>query len=190
MRPLIYYVACTVDGYIARTDGSFDFALASGEHLADLMRAFPETVPTHLRAPSRVTAPNQVFDTVLMGRATYEVGVALGVTSPYTHLRQYLFSQTLGRSPDPHVELVHDDVLATVQALKRESGKAIWLCGGARLAGAIAGEIDEFILKINPVVIGSGIPLVAGTAHDLALALVEDRNYANGFALRRYRVTR
>lgn len=190
MRPLIYYVACTVDGYIARTDGRHDFALSSGEHLADLLRKFPEMVPGHSRATLNVTAPNQVFDTVLMGRATYDVGLALGWTSPYAHLRQYVFSRTIERSPDPQVELVHDDPVATVRVLKHESGKAIWLCGGARLASVLLSEIDEFILKVNPVLIGSGIPLVAGATHDIALELVESQTYANGFALQRYRVTR
>ena len=44
MRKL-YYVACTVDRFIARTDGSFDFFLQDGEHFADLVTSFPETFP-------------------------------------------------------------------------------------------------------------------------------------------------
>jgi len=48
-RRLVYYVACTVDGFIAREDGSFDWALSEGEHFADLIEKFPETFPAHLR---------------------------------------------------------------------------------------------------------------------------------------------
>jgi dihydrofolate reductase len=187
MRRLVYYVACSLDGFIAREEGSFDFALSDGEHLEDLVRRFPETFPGHLRSALGVTAPNQRFDTVLMGRATYEVGLKLGITSPYPHLAQYLFSRTVTGSPDAGVTLARDDPPAAVRRLKQEPGKDIWLCGGAQLAAALFDEIDELILKINPVVIGSGIPLFAGT-REAALTLVDTHTYANGFMMVRYRV--
>ena len=186
MRRLIYYVACSVDGFIARTDGSFDFFLQQGEHLVDLFARYPETLPGHLRDVLGITAANQVFDTVLMGRATYEVGVAIGVTNPYPHLRQCLFSRTLERSPDSSIELVRTDPVSRVRALKEEPGKDIWLCGGAQLAGAVFSEIDELILKINPVLLGSGIPLVTNDVPETALTLVDTQRYANGFILARY----
>jgi len=188
MRKLIYYVACTVDSFIAREDGSFDFFLAEGEHLADLVRLFPETVPGHLREALGVTAPNQLFDAVLMGRRTYDVGLNLGVTSPYPHLQQYLFSRSMTQSPDPSVELVRGDPVARVQQLKTQPGKDIWLCGGSELAAAIFSEIDELILKVNPVMLGSGIPLVAGGIMPAALDLIDSRIYANGFMRLRYGV--
>jgi dihydrofolate reductase len=186
MRKLIYYVACSVDGFIARTDGSFDFFLQEGEHLVDLFARYPETLPRHLRDVLGITAANQVFDTVLMGRATYEVGIAIGVTSPYPHLRQYLFSRTLEQSPDPSVELVRTDPVSRVRAFKEEPGKDIWLCGGAQLAGAVFSEIDELILKINPILLGSGIPLVSNVVPETALTLLDTQRYANGFMLARY----
>ena len=42
MSRLVYYVACTIDGFIAREDGSFDWFLTEGEHVADLLRFFPD----------------------------------------------------------------------------------------------------------------------------------------------------
>ena len=189
MRKLAYYVACSLDGFIAREDGAFDFALPDGEHLQDLMRRFPETFPGHLRGALGIAAPNQCFDTVLMGRATYEVALKVGITSPYPHLKQYLFSRTIADSPDPGVELVRDDPAATVRRLKQESGRDIWLCGGATLAAAVFSEIDELILKFNPVVLGAGIPLVAGN-HEARLDLVDSHIYANGFMVVRYEVCR
>ena len=189
MRRLVYYVACSLDGFIAREDGSFDFALAHGEHLQDLARRFPETFPGHLRGPLGINAPNQCFDTVLMGRATYEVALKLGIRSPYPHLKQYLFSRTIPTAPDPGVELASDDAAGTVRRLKREPGKDIWLCGGARLAAAVFTEIDELILKFNPVVLGTGIPLVAAR-HEASLELVDSHTYANGFMVVRYGVGR
>jgi dihydrofolate reductase len=188
MRELKYYVACTVDGFIARKDGSFDFFLAEGEHFADLIESFPETIPAHLRGVLGVSAPNRWFDAVLMGRRTYEVGLAIGVTSPYPQMRQYLFSRTLRESPDERVALVSADAVEAVRALKEEPGKDLWLCGGGDLATQLFSEIDELILKVNPVLLGAGIPLFAGVIPQTALEPVETKTYGNGFMLARYRV--
>ncbi len=188
MRKLVYYVACTADGFIARENGTFDCFLMEGEHFADLFTSFPETVPSHLREPLGVSAPNQHFDAVLMGRATYEVGIPLGVTSPYPHLKQYLFSRSLKVSPDRGVELVSTDALLKVRELKRESGKDIWLCGGGELAAELFSEIDQLILKVNPVVIGKGIPLFRREVKPTNLNLVESKRYSNGFMMNTYSV--
>jgi dihydrofolate reductase len=187
MRRLTYYVACTVDGFIARSDGSFDCFLAEGEHFPDLLRLFPETIPAHLRDTLGVRAENRLFDAVLMGRRTYEVGGSMGITSPYPHLRQYLFSRRLTESPDPSVELVREQPVERVRRLKTEPGSGIWLCGGAELAAALFSEIDEIILKVNPILIGSGIPLIAGGVATTALDLTDSHVYRNGFMLLRYR---
>jgi dihydrofolate reductase len=188
MRELTYYVASTVDGFIADPDGAFDAFLAEGEHLADLFAEFPETVPGHLRDAVGVRGENRAFDAVLMGRGTYDVGLALGVTSPYPHLRQYVFSRSLPASPDPAVTLVAGDAVAAVRSLKREPGRGIWLCGGGDLAAQLLPEIDQLILKVNPVLLGAGIPLFAGgAAGAVPLALPASRVYPNGFVLQRYR---
>ena len=188
MRLLTYYVACTVDRFIAREDGSFDFFLSEGEHFADLIDSFPETIPGHLREQLGARDESRWFDTVLMGRRTYEVGLDIGVTSPYPRLRQYVVSRSMRESPDDAVTLVPGDPLALVRALKQEEGMRIWLCGGADLATALYPEIDELILKVNPVLLGSGIPLFAGAVAQRALELAESKIYDNGFMLLRYRM--
>jgi dihydrofolate reductase len=190
MRELKYYVACTVDRFIAREDGSFDFFLAEGEHFADLFAFFPETVPAHLRDALGVHAENKCFDTVLMGRRTYEVGLQFGVTSPYPQMKQYVFSRTMEKSPDEGVELVSGDAVAAVREMKREPGMDIWLCGGGDLATQLFPEIDEIILKVNPVLLGSGIPLFSGVVAQTNLELAKNRIYGNGFMLLHYRVKR
>jgi dihydrofolate reductase len=190
MRKLIYYVACTVDRFIAREDGSFDFYLTEGQHLADLIESFPETVPAHLRDILNVRAANRWFDVVLMGRRTYEVGLAEGVTSPYPQMKQYLFSRTMRESPDANVELVAGDAVATVKELKQQAGKDIWLCGGGDLATALFPEIDDLILKVNPVLLGSGIPLFSGAIQQTDLELADSKTYSNGFMLLHYRLKR
>lgn len=188
MRKLIYYVACTLDGFIAHEDGSFDGFLTEGEHFIDLFKNFPETIPSHLRSEFGVDAENQHFDAVLMGRKTYEVGVAVGVTNPYPHMQQYLFSQSFLESPDPAVELVTKNPLAKVKELKQGVGKDIWLCGGGEVATQLFSEIDELILKVNPVVIGKGIPLFRGEVKPTAVEVLESKSYPNGFRVDHYRV--
>ena len=190
MRKLVYYVACTADGFIARENGSFDCFLMEGEHFGDLIASFPETIPAHLRERLGVTEPHQHFDAVLMGRATYEVGIPLGVTNPYPHLKQYLFSRSLKSSPDPGVELVSTDALQKVRELKRASGKDIWLCGGGELAAELFSLIDELILKVNPVVMGKGIPLFRREVKPTNLDLLQSKRYSNGFMMNTYSVRR
>ena len=190
MGQLVYYVACTADGFIARADGSFDYFLSEGEHYADLLACFPETFPAHFREAFGVRAENQRFDAVLMGRKTYEVGVEIGVTNPYPHMKQYVFSRSMKESPDAAVELVQDDAVNKVRELKQDSGRDIWLCGGSDLATQLFPLIDELILKINPVVIGTGIPLFGGEVETTPLEVMGSKSYSNGFRMLRYRLKR
>jgi dihydrofolate reductase len=187
MRSLVYLVACTLDGYIAGADGAFDFFSFDGPEVADLLAEFPEMIPGHFRETVGITAENQRFDTMLMGRATYEIGQAVGITSPYPHLRQILVSSSTNSPPDPAVEVITENVIAYVQALKAQPGKDIWLCGGGRLAASMVDEIDELILKMHPILLGSGIPLFSGAVGPRPAALTDHKIYSNGFALLRYR---
>jgi dihydrofolate reductase len=190
MRQLTYYVACSIDRFIAREDGSFEGFLAEGEHIDDLLKSFPETFPAPFRDALGVSAENRYFDVVLMGRKTYEVGIKVGLTNPYPHLKQYLFSRTLKQSPDPNVELISTDAIGLVNKLKNETGKDIWLCGGADLASTLWAEklIDGIILKINPFVMGSGIPLFSRKIHQRSMELTGSKIYGNGVAVLHYRV--
>ncbi|MCU0543058.1 MAG: dihydrofolate reductase family protein [Oscillatoriaceae cyanobacterium Prado104] len=189
MRKLIYYVACTVDGFIAREDGSFDCFPMSGEHFADLFDRFPETIPAHLHEALGINfLGNKQFDAVLMGRKTYEVGLNVGLTNPYPSLQQYVFSHSMNVSPDENVELVAGDAVELVKELKKETGKDIWLCGGGELAATLVSEIDEMIVKSNPVIIGAGIPVFARAIAPTNLELVDRKIYNNGFMLLHYRL--
>src|SRR5262245_35698835 len=86
MRKLTYFIAVMADGYIARDDGSLDFFTMTGEHLPYIVKEYPETIAGHLRPALGVQRGNRHFDSVVMGRRTYEVGVSVGVASPYPHL--------------------------------------------------------------------------------------------------------
>ncbi|GAA3127759.1 dihydrofolate reductase family protein [Planomonospora alba] len=188
MRKLVYYVGVSLDGYIAGPGGEFDFyfdcgpADRSAEPMDDMMAwitaEYPDTVPTHLRAQIGLDAPNRRFDTVLMGRGTYQVDTA--VTSPYRHLKQYVVSTTIPGIDEPGVELVSGDPLALVRRLKKEGGMDIWLCGGGRLAGSLLPEIDELIVKSYPVVAGAGLPMVAGEFDPTHFVPTRSRSFGNG----------
>ncbi|CCH35032.1 dihydrofolate reductase family protein [Actinosynnema sp. NPDC047251] len=177
MRKLTYLVATTLDGFIAAPDGGFGDFLFEGDHMAALIEQQPDTVPTQMREPLGITGPNKSFDTVLMGRSTYQVPG--GLPSPYAHLRQYVVSSTLSDTP-ADVEVVSGDVLAKVRELKAEDGLDIWLCGGGKLAAALLPEIDRLVLKVHPVVLGRGIPLFDGEFPAARFALVETQAFSTG----------
>ena len=188
MRRLVYFVASTVDGFIAGPDGSYDFFVLHDDVLAYMGEHYPETVPTHLRAPEQRGAPNRVFDTVLMGRHTYEPALKAGITSPYAHLRQYVVSRSLPAVDDPGVELVRDDPAGLVRRLKAEDAAGdIWLCGGGDLAGQLLPEIDELVLKRYPVVAGGGVPAIAGGFGPRRFTPVETRTFSHGGTVTTYR---
>ena len=191
MRKLIYYVSCTVDHFIAREDGTVEPFLMEGPHMTDLMKDFPEAWSHPARVHHGFDAvPNRRFDAVLMGRRTYEIGSLQGLTNPYPSLQQIIVSTSMDRSPDPAVELVKGDPLARVRRLKEERGKDIWLCGGGELASALFPEIDELILKINPVIIGRGIRVFARPVPETHLDLLERKLYDSGYQRLHFRLRR
>lgn len=166
MRTLTYFVAVSLDGFVCAPDGSFDF-FPGGDEPGDtgeyLFREFPELVPAHVREHVGVDAPNKHFDTMLQGRGSYQVALDVGITRPYAHMREYVFSSTLPRDVDPHVTVVSSDPPAAVRELKREEGGLdICLVGGPTIAGELLPEIDELVLKRYPVVAGAGKPVFQG----------------------------
>lgn len=174
MRELTYFIASTLDGFVADPSGGDPtdtspggFFLAQGDHSEPLFTAYPETLPGAVREMLGLDAENKVFDTVLMGRKTWELGVALGITNAYPRLRNYVFSRSITESPDPSVEFVADEPLTKARELKQQDGLGIWLCGGGHLAQALWPEIDRLVVKVNPVVIGDGIKLFAGGGFDV-----------------------
>ncbi|WP_285759698.1 dihydrofolate reductase family protein [Nocardiopsis ansamitocini] len=188
MRTLTYYVAVTLDGYIAAPDGSYDFFPWSQDLTDHISTRLPETVPTHIRAQLGMgEVPNQRFDTVVMGRGTYQPALDAGITSPYAHMRQYVASTTLKAIDDPAVELVQRDPLALVRTLKKEEGElGIWLAGGGVLAGVLAPEVDELVIKRYPIVIGAGLPAFDGEFAVLPFRLEDTLTFANGTTLSVY----
>ena len=187
MRALEYFVAASIDGYIAREDGDFTPLMVEGDSLSTLVEEYPDTLPAQARAALGIDAANRRFDTVLMGAATYRVPG--GLPSPYPHLRQYVVSRSIRTTPDD-VTLVSGDLLPRVRGLKAEEGLDIWLCGGGTLAGQLLPEIDRLFLKVSPVVLGRGLPLFATEVPGVRFTRTAVRPFGNGVVFVQYDRTR
>ncbi|WP_400994868.1 dihydrofolate reductase family protein [Agromyces sp. GXQ0307] len=159
MRKLVYYISLSIDGVIAGPDDEVDFYPGSDDYMAWMAGDYGDALPGHIRERFGLAdAALTRFDTVVMGRRTYDPALQLGITSPYPHLRQYVASASLD-GPDPAVTVVADDPVAAVRTLKaEESPLDIYLAGGGRLAGQLLSEIDELVIKRYPVVAGAGRP--------------------------------
>lgn len=175
MRKLIYWVATTVDGFIADDEHGVGAFLHEGEHA------------------SEYTAALKGFDTIVMGRGTYAFGLQFGISDPYPWADTVVFSRILAEAPpDPRVRFLATDPAEKITRLKARSGSAIYLCGGGVLASSLfeAGLIDELVLKVNPVLLGSGIPLSTRVRGAVRLHLREAKTYTNGVIVSRYDVAR
>lgn len=191
MRDLVYFVAVSVDGRIAAPDGDFSAFPVTGDHIDWILREYRDTVPAMGLQALGLEADRSRFSTVLMGWNTYAAGFAHDVRDPYPHLEQVVFSRRHG--PDEvadGIRLVADDPVAEVRRLKQQPGSDIWLCGGGALAAALADEVDRMVLKVNPLVLGDGIPLYDGPHAPRDLELCGSRSFASGVVVNHYQRAR
>lgn len=184
MRELVYYVAVSLDGFIAGPNGEYDALDAEGDHMAAIFERYPETLPTAAAAALGVEQEAATFDTVVMGWNTYAVGLPFGMTSPYSHLRQIVFSRS-HQAEGENLLVTDDDPADVVRSLKAEpDGAGIWLCGGGALAGQLVDEVDRLILKVNPRLFGAGIPLFGGLDYrPRDFARVQSASFASGVTI-------
>ncbi len=175
MRNITYYVATSIDGFIAGPNGEIGNFVGEGsgvdQYLQDLQR----------------------FDTVIMGRHTYEFGYRFGLTpgqAAYPHMEHYIFSNTLHlENPDTKVHVVKPQ-LETIRQLKQAEGMDIYLCGGGQFAGWLLEHelIDYLKIKLNPLILGSGIRLFGGTKKEVITELMDSKSYDKGLQMLSYRI--
>lgn len=168
MRPVQLYIATSLDGFIANPDGSVDWLFTDQEY------GYSEFYSQ--------------IDCTLMGRKTYEQVLTFG-PFPYPDKVNYVFSRDSARQDTEHVIFVSEPVERFVSQLKDEPGGPIWLIGGGSLNSALltAGLIDEIVLSVHPVALGSGIPLFEGGERPHAFDLTGHTAYASGLIQLRYR---
>lgn len=191
MRKLTYFIACSIDGFIGGPDGDASALMpfVSEEFVGFLKAEYPETVSVEgRRILGFHDAENERFDTVVQGRASYQLALDAGITSPYAQLRELVVSRTLKESPDPNVELIAENPAARIRDLKAEDSELdIWLCGGSQLAGELFDEIDELVIKTYPVVYGAGMPMFGSGTAATEFTLEGVRAFENGALVRTYR---
>lgn len=184
MRELTYYVAVTLDGFIAARDGDASAFPVEGDHMDVLLNEYTDTIPTHVQTALGLEADLARFDTVVMGWRTYTPALDVGITHPYAHLRQIVATRR-DREVADGIQTTADPV-ATVRALKCDPGAGIYLAGGGELAGALIDHIDRLVLKHHPFALGAGIPLFAGMSAPRRFRPIETREFASGVRITEY----
>ncbi len=174
-RCVTYGAACSLDGFIARSDGAVDW-LHFSEDAREIMRDYWSGI-----------------DAVLMGRKTWEVAAASGSGGGSGGgIKGYVFSRTLEAGSVRGAELVSSDAPGFVRRMKEADGGDICLLGGGELASSLfaAGVVDEVGLNVHPVLLGSGIPLFLDPGRQTDLELISCRQIDGGCVMLRYRVRR
>jgi dihydrofolate reductase len=170
MRKIIYGVRTSLDGYIARLDGSLDFL--------------------HLRPSNYSMGPFfKTIDVGLMGRKTYEAGVRMSGGKFESHgLRCYIFSRSLPEGERDGAIFAREEPKRFVEELRKKKGKDIWLIGGGELTREFLQEdlVDELYLGIVPVLIGKGIPLFVAEFPQREFTLTESKTYSGGLIALKY----
>jgi len=160
MRRVRYSVAMSLDGYLAGPKGEIDWITND-----------PEVDFVGLAAQ---------FDTMLVGRKTYEFARAHGASVRMPGIVPYVLSRTLQETECPDAT-VSADAQGTVSTLKRQQGKDIWLFGGGSLFRSLLemGLVDTIEVAILPILLGGGVPFLPERGVRTALRLVRHRLYAN-----------
>jgi dihydrofolate reductase len=187
MRELTYLVAVSLDGRIAGPGDDFSAFPVEGDHIEMLKRDYRDTLPKVGLDALGLSADGSRFDTTLMGWNTYAAGLS-ATRDPYPHTRQFVFSRSHRPDEVPaNITLTDEDPVAVVRRLKAEDGNGIWLCGGGRLAATLVDEIDRLVLKINPVLLLDGVPLLHGTSYrPQAFERVASTPYESGVTVNEY----
>lgn len=174
-RKIIVNIATSVDGYIARPDGSVDW----------LERPWP-------KGNYGMAAFMLSIDTILWGRKTYDFAVKMGGVGAYGRVRHYVFSRQPPSASLPGVEFVSQSIQEFLNQLRERKGKHIWMMGGASIIASFldAGAIDEFSIHVIPIMIGEGIPLVAPRHRNIPLELISTRSFPDGVVRLNYHVQR
>jgi dihydrofolate reductase len=158
MRRVCYSVAMSLDGYIADPKGGYDWIVIDPD--IDFGALFKD------------------FDTVLMGRKSYEAARKQGGGEGMPGMPAYVFSRTLRQADCPDAT-VSDRPKEMVTELKQKKGKNIWLFGGGELFRSLLGLglVDAVEVAVIPVLLGGGVPMLPSPATLAKLERTKHRVY-------------
>lgn len=168
-RPKIsIYIAASIDGYIARKDGSLDWL--------DRVGGFDEDYGFQKLLNS--------IDALIIGRKTYEV--ATTVPDPYPGKRVVVLSNSLN-SVRKDMELYRGDLSELLKKLHKDGIKHIWIDGGTTISQFLSLQmVDMMTLSIIPVILGSGIPLFNVIDREIPFRVISSQAYPSGLVQLRY----
>lgn len=164
-RNVVLYIAMSLDGYIAKLDGSVDWLKGSSD-ISDVDVGY--------------NAFYQSIDTIFMGRKTYEQ--IIYELSPdkwvYKGKKTYVVT-TKEFANTGDVTFLGSDFMEIVRELKKKEGKDIWLVGGASLIDEFQNQnlIDRYIITIIPTILGSGISLFDRRDKEILLDIIDQKEF-------------
>lgn len=177
-----YYVAQSLDGYIAESDGGLDWLLGyGGESKGDASRATDGGYDEFFAGVGAVT----------MGSATYEFILSeVNGGWPYEGIPSWVFtSRSLPVPEGVDLRFANERVgEAHGEMLEAAGERNLWVVGGGDLASQFAEEglLDELLVTVVPVVLGDGLPTFARRLEGEQLRLTGSRSFRNGMTELRY----
>ena len=147
MNKAVLYIAMTLDGFIADSNGSVDFL---NEYVDN-----PEIGNHYFKFI------NSISD-VIMGKNTYKQVIdELSDEWPYDDKISHIFSKSLSKENTSNINFTDEELKSYVNELKSKSKKDIFVVGGASLVNQMINDdlIDQMVITIVPKLLGSGIKL-------------------------------
>lgn len=165
MRKIILFIAMSLDGYIADSNGNVDWLQGHGND-SENIDVYAEFV--------------QGIDTVLMGWNTYyQITTELSPTEwIYADFTTYVITHHQMAS-SAQICFTDENPAALLKQLKSVDGKNIWICGGANLVQQLMRDelIDQYYISVIPAILGSGIRLFENVPKEIKLKLLKTQTY-------------
>ncbi len=168
MSKVVLFIATSLDGYIASSDGTVDWLF----HDADY--GYTEFMVS--------------LDAVVVGRKTWEQAKTFEEV-PFAAKQVFVFSSTLPSSSDERIHHVQGEVGTVVAAIRQNLQRDLWLIGGGELIRQFISYrlIDEFRLFVHPILLGAGIPLFLHHSERTNLTFEGSQSFPSGLIELRYR---